>query len=186
MGGTHGGGEVPNHGGELWSSSKLNLKVMGDDLFLRSYPGVDEKKEKQLLFKSKSLGDDSDRALLKPDGEQTYFMSDIIYHQNKINRKFDTLINIWGVDHSGYVKRLKNAIKELKSEIKLYRKNLDDTEEVASNYAKNIVKIARRIEFASIYPPNALNEMQEAILEFDDLQNKEQGGLRLIDILLFL
>ncbi len=79
----------------------------------------------------------------------------------------------------------KSAIKQLKDDIKAYRKSLDDNGEIASDYAKNIVKIARRIEFASIYPPNALNEMQEAILEFDELQNKEQGGLRLIDILLF-
>ena len=95
----------------------------------------------------------------------------------KINDKFFKLRN--------HNPQFKNAIKELKSEIKLYRKNLDDTDEVASTYAKNIVKIARRIEFASIYPPNALNEMQNAIIEFDNLQKTEQGGLRLIDILLF-
>ena len=81
--------------------------------------------------------------------------------------------------------QFKTSIKELKDEIKTYRKNLNDNEEVASNYAKNIVKIARRIEFASIYPPNALNGMQNAIVKFDNLQKSEQGGLRLIDILLF-
>ncbi len=79
----------------------------------------------------------------------------------------------------------KNSIKELKEEIKTYRKNLDDAEEIASTYAKDIVKIARRIEYASIYPPNALNEMQSAIIEFDNLQKSEQGSLRLVDILLF-
>ncbi len=81
--------------------------------------------------------------------------------------------------------QFKNSIKELKEDVKLYRNSLNETEEVASTYAKNIVKIARRIEFASIYPPNALNEMQNAIIEFDNLQKDEQGGLRLIDILLF-
>ena len=79
----------------------------------------------------------------------------------------------------------KTSIKGLKNEIKLYRESLDDSEEIASDYAKNIVKIARRIEFASIYPPGALDEMQSAIIEFDNLQKSEQGGLRLIDILLF-
>ena len=79
----------------------------------------------------------------------------------------------------------KTSIKELKNEIKSYRKSLDDSDEIASTYAKNIVKIARRIEFASIYPPTALNEMKDAIIEFDNLQKSEQGGLRLIDILLF-
>ncbi len=79
----------------------------------------------------------------------------------------------------------KTSIKGLKNEIKLYRESLDDSEEIASDYAKNIVKIARRIEFASIYPPGALDEMQSAIIEFDNLQKSEQGGLRLIDIILF-
>ena len=81
--------------------------------------------------------------------------------------------------------QFKNKIKELKEEIKSYRKSLSDNEEVASTYAKNIVKIARRIEFASIYPPNALDKMQAAIVKFDNAQKKEQGGLRLIDIFLF-
>ena len=81
--------------------------------------------------------------------------------------------------------QFKNSIKRLKEDIKEYRKSLNDTEEIASAYAKDIVKIARRIEFASIYPPNALNEMQNAIIEFDNLQKSEQGDLRLIDILLF-
>ena len=81
--------------------------------------------------------------------------------------------------------KFKTSIKLLKDDIKNYRNKLSDTDEVASTYAKNIVKIARRIEFASIYPPGALDEMKNAIEEFDVLQKKEQGGLRLIDILLF-
>ena len=81
--------------------------------------------------------------------------------------------------------QFKSSIKEIKEEIKAYRKSLDDTQEIASNYAKDIVKITRRIEYASIYPPNALNKMQNAIIKFDNLQKSEQGGLRLIDILLF-
>ncbi len=81
--------------------------------------------------------------------------------------------------------QFKNSIKQLKEDIKAYRKDLSDAEEIASNYAKDIVKIARRIEFASIYPPSALNEMQNAIVEFDNLQKAEQGGLRFVDIFLF-
>ena len=81
--------------------------------------------------------------------------------------------------------QFKSKIKELKEEIKTYRKDLSDSDEVASTYAKNIVKIARRIEFASIYPPNALDKMQAAIVKFDNAQKEEQGGLRLIDIFLF-
>ena len=81
--------------------------------------------------------------------------------------------------------QFKNSIKLLKEDIKTYRSSLNDNDEIASTFAKNILKIARRIEFASIYPPNALDEMQKAIIEFDKLQKIEQGELRLIDILLF-
>ena len=81
--------------------------------------------------------------------------------------------------------QFKSEIKTLKDNVKSYRKSLDDTEEIASEFAKNIVKIARRIEFASIYPPTALNEMKNAINQFDKVQNEQQGGLRLIDLILF-
>ena len=81
--------------------------------------------------------------------------------------------------------QFKTQIQNIKSEIKSYRKSLDETQEVASTYAKNIVKIARRIEFASIYPPNALDKMQDAIVKFDNAKIQAQGGLRLIDIFLF-
>ena len=81
--------------------------------------------------------------------------------------------------------QFKSKIKGLKDEIKSYRNNLNNNEEVASTYAKNIVKIARRIEFASIYPPNALDKMQAAIIKFENAQKDAQGGLRFIDIFLF-
>ena len=96
-----------------------------------------------------------------------------------------TLINDKFFKLRNHNPQFKNSMKKLKEDIKEYRKSLNDTEEVASSFAKDIVKIARRIEFASIYPPNALNDMQNAIIEFDNLQKSEQGGLRLIDILLF-
>mgnify|MGYP005633097239 FL=1 len=79
----------------------------------------------------------------------------------------------------------KKKINEIKDEIKIYRADLNDSEEVASTYAKNIVKIARRIEYASIYPPNVLDKMQNAIIKFDNAQKEIQGGLRFIDIFLF-
>ena len=81
--------------------------------------------------------------------------------------------------------QFKTQIQNIKSEIKAYRKGVNETQEVASTYAKNIVKIARRIEFASIYPPNALDKMQDAIVKFDNAKIQAQGGLRLIDIFLF-
>jgi taurine transport system permease protein len=81
--------------------------------------------------------------------------------------------------------QFKNQIKEIKDQIKIYRDELSDSEEIASEYAKNIVKIARRIEFASIYPPNALDDLQKAVVNFDNTKNEIQGGLRLVDIFLF-
>jgi len=79
----------------------------------------------------------------------------------------------------------KALMKEIKDGIKKYRSELDETHDVASILAKDVLKIARRIEYASIFPPNTLDDMQKSIIEFDEVQKKEQGGLRLIDIFLF-
>ena len=70
-------------------------------------------KRKQLLFKSTDFADDKDRALQKSDGTWTYFAGDVAYHNNKLNRKFDTLINILGADHSGYIKRITAVVEAL-------------------------------------------------------------------------
>jgi len=67
----------------------------------------------QLLFRSTDFGDDKDRALQKTDGTWTYFASDVAYHKNKIDRKFDYLINILGADHAGYIKRISSSVEAL-------------------------------------------------------------------------
>ena len=67
----------------------------------------------QLLFKSTDFGDDKDRALQKSDGSWTYFASDVAYHKNKLDRKFDCLINILGADHAGYIKRISSSVEAL-------------------------------------------------------------------------
>jgi len=69
--------------------------------------------EKQLIFKSSYFGDSVDRAIKKNNGEWTYFASDIAYHYNKVERGFDEIINIWGADHAGYIKRVEASIKAL-------------------------------------------------------------------------
>jgi len=79
----------------------------------------------------------------------------------------------------------KSAIKEIKDEIKKYRSELGESQEVASTFAKDILKIARRIEYGSIFPPEALKDLEKSIVEFNDTQKKEQGNLKLIDIFLF-
>lgn len=66
-----------------------------------------------LWFRSTGFGDDKDRVLVKSDGSYTYLTPDIAYHQNKLSRGFDQLINIWGADHHGYIPRMKAAIEAL-------------------------------------------------------------------------
>ena len=63
----------------------------------------------QLLFKATQFGDDVDRPLQKSDGSWTYFASDVAYHKDKYTRTSGKLINVWGADHGGYVKRMKSA-----------------------------------------------------------------------------
>jgi len=71
----------------------------------------DYEDREQTLFRAKDFGDDVDRALVKSDGSYTYFAADIAYHRNKYLRGFKHMINVFGADHSGYVSRLKAAVK---------------------------------------------------------------------------
>jgi arginyl-tRNA synthetase len=67
----------------------------------------------QTLFKSSDFGDDMDRTIKKYDGSWTYFATDIAYHEDKYQRGFNKMINIWGADHGGYVKRMTSAVRAL-------------------------------------------------------------------------
>jgi len=67
----------------------------------------------QTLFRSTAFGDDVDRPLKKSDGSYTYFASDIAYHKSKIERGFRALIDVWGADHGGYIKRMQAAVAAL-------------------------------------------------------------------------
>jgi arginyl-tRNA synthetase len=83
---------------------------------IKAPSGEDNKdwiEREQLLFKSTNFGDDKDRALQKTDGTWTYFASDVAYHKNKVDRKFDYLINILGADHAGYIKRISSSVDAL-------------------------------------------------------------------------
>ena len=83
---------------------------------IKAPAGENDKKwveREQLLFRSTDFGDDKDRALQKSDGAWTYFASDVAYHKNKIDRKFDYLINILGADHAGYIKRISSSVEAL-------------------------------------------------------------------------
>jgi arginyl-tRNA synthetase len=67
----------------------------------------------QLLFRASQFGDDTDRPLKKSDGSWTYFATDIAYHFDKYQRGFSQMINIWGADHGGYVKRMQAAVEAI-------------------------------------------------------------------------
>lgn len=75
--------------------------------------GLAYEKDGALWFRSTDYGDDKDRVLRKSDGLLTYFASDIAYHDNKIARGFDMMVDIWGADHHGYVPRMKAAIEAM-------------------------------------------------------------------------
>ena len=74
-------------------------------------PVEDWEDREQTLFRATDFGDDVDRPLKKSDGGYTYFASDITYHKNKFDRGFRTLIDVWGADHGGYIKRMQAAVK---------------------------------------------------------------------------
>ncbi len=78
-------------------------------------PVEDYEDREQTLFRATAYGDDVDRPLKKSDGSYTYFASDIAYHKNKYDRGFHNLVDVWGADHGGYIKRVEAAIKAVTS-----------------------------------------------------------------------
>ena len=73
--------------------------------------------EGALWFSSEQFGDEKDRVLVKANGESTYFLSDIAYHQDKLSRGFTTMVNIWGADHHGYINRVQASLKALAQQL---------------------------------------------------------------------
>jgi arginyl-tRNA synthetase len=78
-------------------------------------PVEDWEDREQTLFRATDFGDDVDRPLKKSDGSYTYFASDIAYHKSKVDRGFGTLIDVWGADHGGYIKRMQAAVKAVRA-----------------------------------------------------------------------
>ena len=106
----------------------------------------------QLLFKSTDFGDDKDRALQKSDGAWTYFASDVAYHKNKLDRKFDYLINILGADHAGYIKRISSSVDALSG-----KKN------------KLICKISQLVKLIKNNKPFKMSKRKGDYITVDDL-----------------
>ncbi|HEY0145111.1 MAG TPA: arginine--tRNA ligase, partial [Methylovirgula sp.] len=90
-----------------------NLVYVGRLPAPKGQPSEDWEDREQELFKSTSFGDDVDRPLKKSDGSYTYFAADIAYHKTKIDRGFRNLIDVWGADHGGYMKRMQAAVTAL-------------------------------------------------------------------------
>ena len=112
-------------------------------------------KREQLLFKSTDFGDDKDRALQKSDGAWTYFASDVAYHKNKIDRKYDQLINILGADHAGYIKRITSSVDAL-----------------SNSKGKLICKVSQLVKLIKDKKPFKMSKRKGDYITVDDLINE--------------
>ncbi|EMY61450.1 arginine--tRNA ligase [Leptospira terpstrae] len=97
----------------------------------------------KLHFLSTIYGDDKDRVIRREDGRPTYLMADIAYHYNKFQRGFDTLIDIWGPDHYGYIARLKGAVKSFGKTEESFRVLIAQQVNLIENKEK--VKMSKRL-----------------------------------------
>jgi arginyl-tRNA synthetase len=128
----------------------------------------------QTLFKSTAFGDDVDRPLKKSDGSYTYFASDIAYHKSKVARGFKNLIDVWGADHGGYVKRMQAAVKavsagEAQLDVKLVQL-------VRLLRAGEPVKMSKRAgEFITLR--DVVDEVGRDAVRFDMLYRKNDAPL---------
>jgi arginyl-tRNA synthetase len=109
----------------------------------------------QLLFRSTDFGDDKDRALQKTDGSWTYFASDVAYHKNKLDRKFDFLINILGADHAGYIKRITSSVDAL-----------------SNSKGKLICKVSQLVKLIKDKKPFKMSKRKGDYITVDDLINE--------------
>ena len=100
---------------EQWFSERslLDNGSIEKSLAVLKSNGYLYEKDGATWFKSSELGDEKDRVVIRDNGQYTYFASDIAYHWNKLERGFDTLIDMWGADHHGYIPRVKAALKAL-------------------------------------------------------------------------
>ncbi len=108
-------------------------------------------KDKAIWLNTDVSGDDKHRVLVRDNGKATYFASDVAYHKNKVDRGFDKLINVWGADHHGYIKRIEASIENLGSD-----KN------------KLIVKL---VQFANLFKDGKKVKMSTRSGEFFTLKN---------------
>ena len=109
------------------------------------------KKDGAIWLNTDSSGDDKHRVLIRDDGRATYFASDVAYHKNKVDRGFDSLINVWGADHHGYIKRIEASIEALGS-------------------SKEILKV-KLVQFANLFKSGKKVKMSTRSGEFFTLRD---------------
>ena len=125
---------------------------------IKAPAGEDESnwvEREQLLFRSTDFGDDKDRALQKSDGAWTYFASDVAYHKNKLDRKFDRLINILGADHAGYIKRISSSVEAL-----------------SNSKDRLICKVSQLVKLIKDKKPFKMSKRKGDYITIDDLINE--------------
>ena len=113
--------------------------------------GMAYEKDGAVWLNTDSSGDDKHRVLVRDDGRATYFASDVAYHKNKVDRGYDDLINVWGADHHGYIKRIEASIEAL-----------------GSNKEKLIVKL---VQFANLFKKGEKVKMSTRTGEFFTLKD---------------
>jgi len=150
-------------------------------------PVDDYEDREQTLFRATAFGDDVDRSLKKSDGSYTYFASDIAYHKSKIDRGFNQMIDVWGADQGGYVKRMQGVVKALNGNAGKAELDVKIVQLVKLMREGQVVKMSKRAgEFVTLREVveevgrNAVRFMMlyrknDAVLEFDLAKVIEQS-----------
>ena len=157
------------------------IKQLAEDFPKDSYPPAlgeeEENKRIEALKKQLGWGATGMEVPPLPETKRGLKFHTAAEELNSISDEFFAMRN----HNSEYSRQL----KEINDEIKEYKNGLDDSQELETKYIKEIHKLGRRIEYESIFPPKALDELEKSIRDFDVVQKKEQGAIRIKDILLF-
>ena len=157
------------------------ISWLTEDFQKASYPPIksaeEENKRIEELKKQLGWGATGMEVPPLPESKRGLKFHSAAQELNEISDEFFALRN----HNPQYLKLL----EEIRKEIKEYKDSLDDSQELEMTFIKEIKKLGQRIEYESVFPPNALNEMEKSIREFDVVQKNEQGNLIYIDMLLF-
>jgi len=157
------------------------IKQLTEEFPKDSYPPPlsDEEENKRIEATKKQLGWGATGMEVPPlpESKKGLKFHTAAQELNSISDEFFAMRN----HHPEYLRLL----KEIRDEIKEYKNALNDDQELEMTYIKEIKKLGQRIEYESVFPPNALDEMEKAIRAFDSVQKKEQGTIRIKDMLLF-